>query len=383
MADWGEVADELWSFVEYWRSENYMAKVISKFHPDEPNHRVYTAASNSSACARQASAYEASAMTADISVRPLLLYYAYLNWIKALLHAIDVSYPSEAAVLQHGVSVRRTKRVSYHLPSEMVYIYKQGVLQSAAERAGIKLPQRLLLGDVLGMLTPIQHLMTEFYPKFQHLYPIQAEENKIAWRNGILVPRTIAANNGQTVEEWITDLLRSDSEGHMGQALASQDTAADESLDEFTSFVRSVRQAPLGYLRLPRSILQHPWMFKIEAASGFAQGIRALPSVNATESHTLATDTRLVLANRAPLAGWMLHFIVLYCLSALVRYNPLEWSDILRWHNEPDALLIETYLCHAPSHMRLNLAELFRAMVTTKEVEFQTEGHAITSGTLD
>ncbi|QSO50863.1 hypothetical protein JZ785_18485 [Alicyclobacillus curvatus] len=428
MKDYG--TSELWSDIEYWVSENYLAKVVALIHPRETSGRVYAAAASGSACIRQSIAYEEAAKASQTSVQPLLLYYALLNWIKAFLHIVDVTYPSATTVLQHGVSVRRTKKNSYQLATEMVYIYKQGVLPSAAEMVGLKLPQRINLGDILGLIPELHTLVTQFYPKYQHLFPVkfwparepvqglgqeagrgavqkpgreavresgqepgreqvqkQGQEaglqsasesglgssgRSVTQGNSFLVPRSVASSNGQTVAEWVEDLQRSAPTGLWARAEDGGQTGgarkpghgtgdADESTGDRQGdrqgdgqgdrrsheiwTAKSFMEAPSGYLRLPEVFIQHPWMMS-----------------NPSMVDPLKSNGQL-LAARQPYPSWVNHFIMLYCLSALVRYNPLEWSDIVRWHNEQDALIVDAYLKHSAPTIRESLRDLLDDMV--------------------
>lgn len=434
-------ATELWSDVEYWVSENYLAKIVARIHPKEAGGRVYAASANGSACIRQAIAYEDAARSSDTSIRPLLLYYALLNWIKSFLHIVDLTYPSETTVLQHGVSVRRTKRASYQLPAEMVYIYKQGVLPSAAEMVGLHLPQRVILGDVLGLIPELHTLIAELYPKYQHLFqvfrvfPIEqglggrettlrvfAPSDDPPPRGGsLLVSRKVASSNGQTVAEWLNDFLgvasgppshhkergtssaqdgmdrvengsdatkagpgsimnniegTKDSIGSMGSKIRHGNVAADkkgEILGETWS-LESFMNGPSGYLQIPDRFSYHPWMVvPLESEPQSQKQTLLKPTENDIPSSHSGMG---LLAARQPYPSWVKHFIVLYCLSALVRYNPLEWSDIVRWHNEQDALMVGAYLNHASHTIHESLRELLDDMLAAMRVaETAKSGH--------
>lgn len=351
-----ETAISLWSGVEYWKSENYLAKLIQRIHPDAPSSAVFSAAANGSACVRQSICYEQSAASTTASVQPLLLYYAFLNFIKAVLHISDLNYPSGAAVLQHGVSVRRTKRASYHLPAEMVYVYKQGILPSAAERVGLRLPQRIVIGDILGAFPNMMPLIREFYPKYQHLFVLEKDESASSpW---MLISRAVASGNAKTVEEWTDDLLESTPDELLAQLRQHWNP---------TEIAQIAREAPRGYLRLPAIMTAHPWVVRFDkgtvTAGDFATqvgGVDGSSNGDAGEQRV----SQFLLLNQPPIPDWVKHFVTLYCLSALTRYSPLEWSDILLWHNEPDALIVEQYLVHARTELRASLFHLFHDVLS-------------------
>lgn len=454
-------ATELWSDVEYWVSENYLAKIVARIHPREASGLVYSASANGSACIRQAIAYEEAARSSDTSIRPLLLYYALLNWIKSFLHIMDLTYPSETTVLQHGVSVRRTKKASYQLPAEMVYIYKQGVLPSAADMVGLHLPQRIILGDILGLIPELHTLIAELYPKYQHLFPVfrgvpveqelggrglGGRETKLrvfapnevlpTHSGSLFVSRFVASSNRQTVAEWVDDFL-SVASGLSSQRQEHDTSSAEDSMDgvengmddtkvgidgvanriastkvgtgaaqnniDYTKVgtgplgskirlgndaadkkggipgeqmwtLESFMNGPSGYLRIPEMFSYHPWMV-VPLENGSKSQKRTLPRRKENDTDSSNLDMGL-LAARQPYPGWVNHFIVLYCLSALVRYNPLEWSDIVRWHNEQDALMVGAYLNHASYTIHESLRELLDDMLAAASLaETAKSGH--------
>jgi hypothetical protein len=302
------------------QSEYSVRQLLERLHPDARQSDLYSSAAKVATAARQAAAFEQADASVEFPVRPLIRYYAVLDWVKTLLYLLDLSFPSSTSVLQHGISVRRSKRQPYRWPLETVFIHKDGVLQSlfalkhGHDREGSELPQRMVIGDLLGSLPALVGDVASLHRPFQHVYPVRQEVGEDETHE--CVSRMIAANAGKTVEEWKQEYVQAyvdatRQNGSDGAAAGSGTTR--EATSGHTS-------DPPGLLVLPVSSGSHPWAV------------------------THGKDRYLLDSPRCP--HWLSHFVILYSLSALCRYNPLEWSDIVTWNNEADAYLVRAYLEH-------------------------------------
>ncbi|MBX5437805.1 MAG: hypothetical protein IRZ33_11420 [Alicyclobacillaceae bacterium] len=215
--------------LQHLQSDALALHTLRRIHPGAPASLCYRRASRVSSSLRQAIAFQAAASRADFAVRPLLQYYELVHGMKALLYLCDLQYPKSASVLQHGLSVRRTKRDVYHWPLESVYVQKDGILQAFAATFAprLALPQRFVVAHLLHQLPSTQSLVAAF------------------WAN-----------------------------------------------------------VPPAPVRFPHEVEDD------------------------------APDT----------PDWLIHFVLLFTLASLCRYNALEWSDILMWNHEVDALLVRAYL---------------------------------------
>jgi hypothetical protein len=289
-----------------WQSEMMVKNILRKLHPDASSTQLYESAAKVAASARQAAAYEASSNHVALTIQPLLRYYTVLHWMKTLLFVKDLSFPSSSSVLQHGISVRRSKRHPYRWPYETAYVYKDGVLQSVCALAcpNIRLPSRFVVGDLLGTLPHIARHLSSVYERFQHVYIIQSAGNDAPGSE--YVARKIASNADLTVDQWRSKYL----EVIPGFARAAETT---EALSQ---------DHPPSLVRLPAPSHGHPW--------------------------TVSDGSRRYMLDDSWYPQWICHFVLLYTLSALSRYNPVEWSDVVTWNNEPDAFFVREYLSKYP-----------------------------------
>ncbi|WP_084171783.1 YaaC family protein [Alicyclobacillus contaminans] len=283
------------------QSERFARRMLTHMHKDAADAHLYDSAAKIAASARQCVSYQQAAASADLSVQPLLRYYALLHWLKTILFAVDLGWPSTTTVLQHGVSVRRLKRAPYRWPFETATLFKNGVLQSFWHVVcpDKEHPSRMTIGDLLGTLPSSAIAVGQIYPRFQHAYPLRLMSG-IPGSTGY-VARAIASNQDLPVDQW------------RARFLAAHPAALPDNKPH-TQF----QPDPPGLLTLAVADVNHPWIVH-------------------------ESDHLFVLDGAAP-PPWACHCVLLFSLSALARYNPVEWSDIVTWNNEPDAYLVREYL---------------------------------------
>lgn len=339
---------------------------IDARHPGAHTALRYRAASRIAAAARQAVAFRDSAIQSPLEVQPLLAYYAVLHAIKVVLHLQDLNYPANTAVLQHGLSTRRAKRETYAWAHDGVYVYRSGVFQSFAAIVPWHkpLPQRFVIGDMLGFLPWTRDAVARFHEEYVHLYPAardKAARDEAAQdqatrgvsskrRDGAAslaltgqgegpwyISRAAASRRGMTVEEWRAGYaaavgvragsaaaMLNDNQGSNppqdGRVQTDHGRASARTQQARAATGRELTGArePLGFMHLPQSPIDHPW--------------------------TLEHNGNLYVADDWPPPRWMIHMVLLYSLGTLCRYHPPEWSDIVHWQNEVDAYLVRAYL---------------------------------------
>lgn len=71
--------------------------------------------------------YYEQAEKAPLIVKPILLFYGLVHLIKACILTIDPDYPESTAVLAHGASTRKRKKQNYHFFQDEVKIQKNGL----------------------------------------------------------------------------------------------------------------------------------------------------------------------------------------------------------------------------------------------------------------
>ncbi|ENQ3081083.1 YaaC family protein [Bacillus multifaciens] len=78
--------------------------------------------------------YYQSCNTAPFSIKPVLLFYGMSQLLKACLLTVDPNYPESTSVLAHGVTTRKRKKQGYQFIDDEVKIQKHGLFTHVAEQ---------------------------------------------------------------------------------------------------------------------------------------------------------------------------------------------------------------------------------------------------------
>lgn len=68
------------------------------------------------------------------AIQPMLLFYGISQLLKACLITIDPEYPSTSSVLAHGVSSRKRKKQQYHFLKDEIKIQRNGLFSHVATK---------------------------------------------------------------------------------------------------------------------------------------------------------------------------------------------------------------------------------------------------------
>lgn len=68
------------------------------------------------------------------AIQPMLLFYGISQLLKACLITIDPEYPSTSSVLAHGVSSRKRKKQHYHFLKDEIKIQRNGLFSHVATK---------------------------------------------------------------------------------------------------------------------------------------------------------------------------------------------------------------------------------------------------------
>ncbi|MDQ0191286.1 hypothetical protein JI721_06320 [Alicyclobacillus cycloheptanicus] len=324
---------------------------LKEAHPEASTTSLYGNAAKIATNARQAVAYETIAEQADLTIKPLLLYYGYLHWMKTILYLRDLSYPRGSSLLQHGMSVRKVKRDVYRWPLDYAYIYKEGVLQSFRDvvQPDLLLPTKLPIGHLLGSIPTVASAVAEFYPEFQHVYPalfepdVEASDGVSVASGHWYVSRRIASNIGLTTEEWVDAFTEVGS----GNQRSSWGNNRDRSQIS-TIIAREIMRGDAREMNLTEVGSLPALEDEGERRDRDPEGLLTIPAPDLHHPWVLHGSDGLWVNDGHAYPVWLSHLVTVYVLSTLCRYNAVEWLDIVHWNNDKDAYLVRAYLESVP-----------------------------------
>ncbi|TCP22145.1 YaaC-like protein [Scopulibacillus darangshiensis] len=105
--------------------------------------------------------YYSQADCAPDEIKPVLLFYGMVQLFKACLLTVDPDYPEKTHVLAHGVSSRKRKKQSYGFLDDSVKIQKLGLFPHIAEQLFHMKPlegQKVTMGALLKKIPELHSL---------------------------------------------------------------------------------------------------------------------------------------------------------------------------------------------------------------------------------
>lgn len=111
------------------------------------------------------------AKQAPLSIKPILLFYGLIQLIKAALLTVDPQYPESTSVLAHGVSTRKRKKRNYDFLKDEVKVQKNGLFPHFSEK--IFHVKHSLEGEKFTM----EFLLARI-PELNHLFKISLDKQQ-------------------------------------------------------------------------------------------------------------------------------------------------------------------------------------------------------------
>lgn len=158
---------KMWSMFLYYQNEpNVKELLFTTYHPmqevEGEKQALRLAYENTHKFIyflKQGVAYLKSAQQSDLIVRPLLLYYGVTSLMKAIILKNDPFYPRTTAVLQHGLTTRKKKKLHYQLYLDEIKVQKDGLLPLFAElilKQPMKAHSKYKVGELLSVIPELQ-----------------------------------------------------------------------------------------------------------------------------------------------------------------------------------------------------------------------------------
>jgi hypothetical protein len=126
-------------------------------------------------------AYNSYGRDAPLFMKPVLLFYGMTHFMKASLLLIRPAYPESTTDLAHGLSSRKRKKRDYQFSLDEVLVQKRGLFpyfsQYVCQKDLLSI-QKLSMGDMLGLIPELQDLLLMQEEK-QHLIPAVKQQNTI------------------------------------------------------------------------------------------------------------------------------------------------------------------------------------------------------------
>lgn len=280
---------------------------------------------------KHARQYYETAESCDLLIRPLLLYYGCTHLLKALILFKDPAYPQNSRMLQHGVTSRKVKRTPYHMLDDEVRPQKEGLFAHAAKLLRIPfLQERYTMRELFSLLPELA---------FAYSNIVQTSSwQKIAYskeRGEVCFPSGTCGSLLYSQETFL-DYLQRHAQGTVEFALCDKESPLI-SPDHFPKCLRVKEGLDIG-----TTLADHPY---------FAQTLQGYLFWN-------------VEGNDVPPPRWAVHFLLLYLLGMLCRYEAEIWGDFVCSHSYSELVLVEQFFATHLSQFPQMVSALIQIALT-------------------
>lgn len=242
--------------------------------------------------------YEQAAFS-PLIIQPILIFYGLIHLIKACILTEDPDYPETTAVLAHGVSTRKRKKQHYRFFQDEVKIQRNGLFSHMSrqlfqtdEMEGKKITMNELFRQIPELHDLFLHL--DGTPTFS---PVKLKDDKLYICEKVL-------DYYHMTEQRFTDFFFTKS-SFKGSLLKSDAATLIYQLDNKITF----NCTPLKY-----DLIKKSYMFPL-------------------------TNSRLIEYNEL-----LIHYLLLYNLSMIARYETEWWSELVKNMPNKDFPFIELFL---------------------------------------
>lgn len=122
---------KIWMQFNFFRSastvQTYLKRKYENHHVEDAERKSYDNCYPFMYYLEQGETYYTQADQSPFSIRPILLYYGLIHLLKACLLTVDPNYPGTTSVLAHGVSARKRKKRNYQFLEDEVKVQKNGL----------------------------------------------------------------------------------------------------------------------------------------------------------------------------------------------------------------------------------------------------------------
>ncbi|MBM7592112.1 YaaC family protein [Brevibacillus fulvus] len=268
---------------------------------------------------KQARSLYQTASQAELLIQPLLLFYGCRSLLNGLLLSRDPFFPQSSKVLQHGLTTRKLKRNPYHFLEDEVRPQKEGFFAHITKiYSPFPLQNRYTVQELLCSMVSL----CDDYSLIVGASPWHLIEpaDRFDWR----LPKLPSGALAYSLDTLVQYLNR-----HSPKHIQFQPGQAAETEHEY-HYIR------VQFFQENNAALeQHPLFTRNDQGKWFFW--------NRTET--------------SPLPIWASHFLLLYLLGMLCRYEADGWGELILSQMYAEKYLIERFLYDHQLHFPRFIAQ--------------------------
>ena len=280
-------------------SRNYLKKQYQRLHLENVDQKSFENCYPFIYYLEHGKIYYQQAAVSPIHIQPILLFYGLVHLIKACILTTDPNYPETTSVLAHGLSTRKRKKQQYSFFEDEVKFQKHGLFPLMADKL---FHMKQLEGDKAKMGDILKYI-PELSPLFSQLKGVQPFLTVHSERETFSLSKTVL------------DTF------HMTE-------------NRFTEYYKGKSLAPITFGDLSGKEIQ----FNLDLTNC----IEPVPlKYNLAESHYSFPLSR---GDLFQLPELLLHYLLLYNLGMIARYEIDWWSELIKMMPTEDYPFIHSFL---------------------------------------
>jgi YaaC-like Protein len=285
-----------WDFIHYFQSAEYSQKFLKIGYEQigfaQAETKSYENCYPFMYYLEQGELYYKQALQSPLSLQPILLFYGYIHFIKAIVLTEDPLYPETTQVLAHGVTSRKRKKQHYHFLQDEVKVQKNGLFSHFSTLV-------FGAGHIIGEKLKMEDLLLQI-PELEEAFQVLLKRKTMIWFN---------RENELVLDETVLNNFN-----------MSQDLFKQYLNEKLTGTFRWTKE---DTLHIPRFSEQLPIRWHLG-------------------SDRLCLPSSRNEANMLP--ELLIHYAVLYNLSMIARYETEWWVELLKNRTNEDYPIIRSFL---------------------------------------
>lgn len=316
---------KMWDHFLYFETEptvlKYLQNRYQHIEDGDPVALAYRNTHKMIYLSKQAREFFQSGVSSNLLVRPLLLYYGMVNLAKMLILSYDPLYPTHTKLLAHGITTRKLKKGDYEFLEDEVKIQKDGLLPHLMTLlTGTNPRESYKIKELVSLIPELIHTYRKLYED-EVLHPIYIADDIDAkhLRTTLYFPLSILKQEGLQLESFVERLNQ-----------------LNQSPNYFSA----------GEVYEQQNIFKLYWHQH--------QGLHLLDTPNGLSNPLFIRDmlgkhyfwTRL--EERLILPEITVHFLIMYILGMLCRYDGDLWGELHFSFYSQDLYLIHEFIHISP-----------------------------------
>lgn len=316
---------KMWDHFIYFETEPTVRKFLEDryqhLEEGDPKALAYRNAYKMIYLSKQAREFFQSGVNSSLLVRPLLLYYGMVNLAKMLILSYDPLYPSHTKLLAHGITTRKLKKGDYVFLEDEVKIQKDGLLPHLMTiLTGSNPRESYKIKELISLIPELLHTYNKLYQE-EVLLPVYIpdEVDTKLFRTTLYLPLSILESTGLLLETFVAWLNQ-----------------FNQGSDYFTA----------GEIYEQQHIFKLYWhqqegLHLFDAPNGFSNPIFVRDMMGKNYFWT-RPEKRLILPEIT------VHFLIMYILGMLCRYDGDLWGELHFSFYSQDLYLIHEFIHTSP-----------------------------------